>query len=675
MARFHPRRGRAPGLVRRGAGGGHRAAAALATGGLALSLVLALPGTAAAAPGDLDPSFSGDGKVVTDVANQEYSQDVVIQPDGKIVTLGNGADFEGPHDFVLVRYNTDGSLDTTFGGGDGILFTDFGGHEEGRALTLASGGRIVAVGHSDSLETGARQLAVARYNADGSLDTTFSGDGMVLSTLGGTTPTSAGAVVMGTDDKIIVGGNQGGSGVVANFTAAGDLEAGWGLDSTGKTVFPGISSVNDLKIYGGETIVGAATGPTGFAAVRFYEPSGGPDGTFGNDGVVTTAFGTGAESVGLQGFDIVLAGSHGSGIGSQFALARYDGNGTLDPSFDGDGLVTTSFGGNGAAGRDLAVQEDGKLVVVGAANADFALARYEVNGALDTTFGGDGRVTTDFETFWDEGQAVALQADGKIVASGNGSDNHAVARYLVSGDPTPPPTVDLSVNKTGSTTVSLGDQAVYTITVTNTSTTTTATGVSVSDSITGGSGTMISATPSQGGACTLTATTATCPLGTIAPGASASFTLRVEPRATGTLWDGAAIGAVDQDDPNTANDSRVFATTVNNARGCTIVGTSSFETINGTAGNDVICALSGSDTVNAGGGSDTVYAGPGNDLVNGGSGNDRLIGQSGNDRLNGDAGNDTLDTRDGVASNDAAYGGFGFDTCTTDPGDIRNSCP
>ncbi|MFG2333520.1 calcium-binding protein [Streptomyces sp. NPDC048604] len=662
----------------RGRGGPWGAALVAGVTGLALSLVLSLPGLASAAPGDLDPTFGGDGKVTVDVANAEGNTDVVVQADGKIIMLGSGSDFESPYDFILVRHNADGSRDTTFGG-DGVVFTDFGEgtQDEARALMLDGRGKIVAVGSSAAID-GPSQVALASYNLDGSLDTTFSDDGKLVTGLGETAASVANTVIAGTDNRIIIGGSLGGNAMVAGFTPTGVSESPWGDDGSGKTVFTyagGNSAVYDLTPSGGGLYLAAGRSPAGFGLMRFDQEFGATDAGFGDNGKVATPFGNEIVSIEQVVGGFVAAGSSGSGTGSRFAVARYDGDGTLDPAFGGgDGTVTTAFGANSAIAHDMALQEDEKIVVVGGAALDFAVARYNTDGSLDTTFHGDGLVTTDISTFFDEAYAVALQTDGKIVVSGQDGDNQAVVRYQVAGTP-PPPTVDLSVAKTGSTTVSLGDQATYTITVTNTSTTTTATGVLVADSITGGSGTMIAATPSQGGPCTLTATTATCPLGTIAPGASASFTLRVEPRATGTLWDGAAIGAVDQDDTDPSDDSRVFATTVNNARGCTIVGTSGFETINGTFGNDVICALSGHDTVNAGGGSDTVYAGPGNDLVNGGNGNDRLIGQTGNDRLNGDAGNDNLDARDGVASNDAAYGGFGFDTCSTDPGDFRNSCP
>ncbi|MFG2642096.1 calcium-binding protein [Streptomyces sp. NPDC048370] len=650
---------------------------AAAAGAAALALVITLPGAATAAPGDLDPTFSGDGKVITDTSAVEDNRDVAVQADGKIVTLGSGFNFDGPNDFVLVRYNADGSLDTTFGGGDGIVVTDFGDftNDEAHALTLEGPG-IVVVGSSDTADGSPSQLAVARYTADGSLDTTFDGDGKVLTGFGGTVPTVGHAVMMGLDDNILIGGSYGGDAMVTRLTPAGSLDI-FGEDNSGKAVFPfegGDSAIHALSVYGGGTIIAAGSSPVGFGLVRLGMEFGGRDATFGDNGQVATPFGVSVRGVELvSGGKIVAAGSHGTGVNSEFAVARYDGNGDLDPTFGGDGTVTTGFGTNGAAGNDMALQDDEKIVVAGDATGDFALARFTTDGSLDTDFGGDGRVTTDFEGNWDEGRAVALQSDGRIVVSGNASDNHGVARYSISGTP-PPPTVDVSVTKTGPATVSIGDQATYTIRVTNRSTTTDATAVSISDTLTGGSGTLLSATPSQGGPCTVNPTTMTCRFGTIAPGASATVTVVAEPRATGTLTDWVATAAVEED-PVPGNNNANAATTVNNARGCTIVGTSNTETLNGTFGNDVICALSGNDVIYGANGNDTVHAGPGNDWVSGGAGTDRLIGQTGDDRLNGDAGNDNLDTRDGVGGNDAAYGGIGFDTCSTDAGDFRNSCP
>ncbi|HEY9369462.1 calcium-binding protein, partial [Streptomyces sp.] len=544
----------------------------------AMSLVLGLPGVAAAAPGDLDPSFSNDGKVTVDVANAEGNSDVLVQADGKIVTLGSGSDFEQPYDFILVRHNADGSRDTTFGGGDGVVFTDFGtgSQDDARALVQDSDGKLVVVGGSTATPSDLPQVALARYNTDGSLDTAFSGDGKLVTGLGETAASIANTVIFGTDGRIIIGGALGGNAMVAAFTPAGVPESPWGDDGSGKTVFTyagGNSAIYDLTPAGGEAYLAAGSSPSGFGLMRFFQEFGGTDVSFGDNGKVATPFGNEIVSVEQVVGGFVAAGSSGSGTGSRFAVARYDGDGNLDPAFGGgDGTVTTAFGANSAIAHDMALQEDGKIVVVGGAALDFALARYNADGSLDTAFNGDGLVTTDISTFFDEAYAVALQSDGKIVVSGQDGDNQAVLRYLIDAGPPPPPTVDVSVTKTGPATVSLGDTATYTIRVTNNSTTNTATAVSISDTLTGGSGTILSATPSQGGPCTVNPTTMNCRFGDIAPGASATVTVVAEPRATGTLTDWVATAAV-EDDPVPANNNANAATTVNNARGCTIVGT------------------------------------------------------------------------------------------------------
>lgn len=124
-----------------------RVGRAAAVSAAALALLLSLPGVATAAPGDLDPSFDGDGRVVTNVTGYENIAGMAVQPDGKIVTVGDGYFDETSGDFVVVRHNPDGSPDTTFGGGDGIVTTDFDvNNDEARAVALQPDGKIVVVG-------------------------------------------------------------------------------------------------------------------------------------------------------------------------------------------------------------------------------------------------------------------------------------------------------------------------------------------------------------------------------------------------------------------------------------------------------------------------------------------------------------------------------------------------
>ncbi|WP_405725100.1 hypothetical protein OG885_02280 [Streptomyces sp. NBC_00028] len=363
--------------------------------------------------------------------------------------------------------------------------------------------------------------------------------------------------------------------------------------------------------------------------------------------------------------------------GGRFALARYTSQGDLDATFDSDGKVTTAITGANDGASGMVLQSDGRIVAAGAAGTgDFALARYTPNGSLDTSFSADGKVTTDFGGGNDQALAVTRQPDGKIVAAGLGNNDFALARYEVgtaevSG-------TDVAVIKTGPTTVSLGDQASYTVTVANQSTPDSATNVTLSDTLTG-PGRVLTAVPGQG-TCTTTATGASCALGTLAPGASTHVTVVVEPTATGALSDTATADATESD-PTPGNDTDSVATTVNNAHGCTILGTPGADNLSGRAGNDVICSFSGNDNINAANGNDIVYAGSGSDAISGGNGADTLNGGPGNDKVSGDNGNDTLngeagtDILTGGNGADTLNGGPGTDTCATGPGDTAVSCP
>ncbi|MDX3248117.1 calcium-binding protein [Streptomyces sp. ME18-1-4] len=353
------------------------------------ALVLFCPGIALAAPGDLDPTFGTGGKVITNFGGTDFATSV--QADGKIVAAGFTS-AGGANDFALARYNTNGSLDTTFGTG-GKVTTDFGGTNDGaHAVAVQPDGKIVAAGQSGSGFT--LDFALARYNTDGSLDTTFGTGGKVTTSFGASFNQAFG-VVLQTDGKIV---------------AAGTTNAGAGDD---------------------------------FAVAR-YNTDGSLDTSFGTGGLVTTDFGTGssdeASGVALQSDGkIVLAGSSDSGGTEDFALARYNTDGSLDTTFGTGGKVTTSFGGNEFA-DGVVVQTDGKIVAAGFTNAggtqDFALARYNTDGSLDTTFGTGGKIVTNFGGD-DVALGVALQTDGKIVAAGftnaGGTQDFALARYNTDG--------------------------------------------------------------------------------------------------------------------------------------------------------------------------------------------------------------------------------------------------
>ncbi|MFI9152156.1 calcium-binding protein [Streptomyces sp. NPDC053367] len=650
-----------------------------------LALVLTLPGTANAAPGDLDPTFGGDGKVLAPLAGDDYAHDVAVQSDGKIVSVGSSADnaLLESH-FALTRHNADGTLDTSFGG-DGKVTTAINNMNPGlqwseaHAVTLQADGKIVVVGNSWREYEDCCWFVVARYNTDGTLDTSFSGDGRVFADIAG--PTDALDVAIDAGGRIVAAGYTGGEMAVLRLTGDGTPDPAFGGGDgivTANPAGPILQEGGDGRALAlqpdGKIVVGGEVGSTAFDfALMRFTTDGSVDTTFSGDGIVRTDFGgyEAVEALAVQPDGRIVAAGSSDG---RAAVGRYLSDGSPDTSFDGNGRVLTT----GATIADIALQSDGRIVAAGTNGDDFSVLRYNPDGSLDGGFGAGGRATAGFGGSSDAARGVKLDSAGRIVAVGAGGTNtdFALARFLGGGTTPPPPAgADLSVTKTGTTTMSIGSRATYTVTVTNNAADTSATGVTLTDTLTGPAGSVISATTNRG-SCTINADGAVCSLGTLAPGAAgaATVTIVVEPRATGTLTDRATVSSTTSD-PVSGNNTATKTTTIDNARGCTRVGTSGNDTITGTSGADVICALSGDDVVNAGSGNDTVHGDYGNDRVDGGFQDDRLVGGPGNDTLTGYYGNDRLETVDGVPGNDTANGGPGTDTCTTDAGDTRISCP
>ena len=416
-------------------------------GAVAFLVAIASPGVAV--PGDLDPAFGGgDGRVATDFGDPDQAYGVVVQVDGKIVVAGSGGGAGGPN-FAVARYNTDGSLDPTFDG-DGKVTTDFASsHDQGFAVALQGDGKIVVAGEAFISSDG--EVAVARYNTDGSLDATFGGgDGKVTTNLDPVENDAALAVAIQTDGKIVAGGyvrrNLFDPGypadfAVARFNADGSPDVNFGV---GGSVTTDIESDSDeaygLAIQADGRIVAAGPVHVPSATVDFglarYNADGSVDTTFDGDGKLTTDFGDSDTAVGVAiqaDGKIVAAGYVFIENVFDFGLARYNTNGSLDTTFDGDGRVTTDFGDSDTA-RGLAIQADGKIVAAGATLGDFALARYNTNGSLDIMFGGDGRVTTDFGSM-DDARGIAIRGDRRLVAVGctscSDASDFAVARYKI----------------------------------------------------------------------------------------------------------------------------------------------------------------------------------------------------------------------------------------------------
>jgi uncharacterized delta-60 repeat protein len=399
--------------------------------------------------GSLDTSFSGDGRQTTDFGGFDQANGVALQTNGKIVTVGHVA----LDDFAVARYNPNGSLDTSFSG-DGRQTTDVGGmgfDDQATGVALQTNGRIVAVGPAFLPGGNINDFALARYNPNGSLDTSFSGDGRQTTDFGGSDDRAAGVALQG-DGKIVAVGRVGDFGArdfaLARYNVNGSLDPSFSGDGRQTTDFGGpddLAAGVAVQTNGKIVAVGVrgAFGDSDFALAR-YNPNGSLDPNFSGDGRQTTDFAgpDAANGVALQTNGKIVAVG---GAGGDFALARYNPNGSLDTSFSGDGRQTTDFGGMGfgETARAVALQANGKIVAVGVIGddfvsaSDFALARYNPNGSLDTSFSGDGRQTINFGGDFDQANGVAIQGDGRIVAVGVGGDagDFALARYNPNGSP------------------------------------------------------------------------------------------------------------------------------------------------------------------------------------------------------------------------------------------------
>ena len=447
-----------------------------------VSLIMATGVFGQAANGNLDPTFGSAGTVRTDFSgNIDRANAVAIQSDGKIVAAGSSfSSTKTVEDFIVARYNANGSLDKRFGS-NGKITTDFFRNVDSiSALVIQPDGKIVVAGFAQLAGSGGtpRVFALARYTSDGRPDSSFGNGGSLTTSFGGTFA-AASAIMLQPDGKIVVAGTADfnprvpGSGLdfaLARYTANGNLDASFG--DAGKIVFDFFGSFDQanaaaLQPDGKIIVVGSASYDNlnqdiGFALTRF-NPDGSTDFGFGSGGKqITDFFGAGAKANGIvlqQDGRFVVAGTASDSatrpVATDFALARYNSDGTLDSSFGIGGETSVPFTDSASEQANaLALMADGKIIVAGSAfktfatPPDFALRRYNSDGSIDTNFGNGGAITTDFASGTDNAQALALQADGNVVVAGRAFRSNfdlALARYrndiaTAPRDTTPPTT-------------------------------------------------------------------------------------------------------------------------------------------------------------------------------------------------------------------------------------------
>lgn len=352
--------------------------------------------TVRGAAGVVDTSFGGGINTTPVGIGEDYANAVAVQPDGKVIVAGSSATATGT--FVsLVRYRRDGGLDTSFGN-QGKVITAVGTRSDAAAaIALQPDGRIVIAGSTDQNGTGLDFL-VMRYMADGTPDAGFGNGGKVVTAISADTD-RAWAVAIQADGKIVVAG---------------------------------------------ESNSGNTTG-VDFALAR-YLPNGTPDAGFGNGGKVVTPIksGTGRDSVYALALPLVDGEQRILAVGGDgdFQAVRYRANGTPDAGFGNGGKVSALFNSNIGVARAVALLPDGRAVLAGSINNDFAAAQLTPTGTLDGGFGQGGRFQQGVvPTNWDSATAIVRQADGKLLLggwaySGNGSSgDFAALRLLANGTP------------------------------------------------------------------------------------------------------------------------------------------------------------------------------------------------------------------------------------------------
>ena len=403
------------------------------------------------ASGVLDTSFGAGGKFMVPPGE---ARGAVLQPDGKLVIAATGP-FTNNNSFTLERFNADGSPDLAFGTAgksEGNLggLSIFG--ESPMTLAIQGDGKLVVAGWGTIMAAGqaTMQFALARYDAAGALDPTFGTGGLTFAAFGHRSSLLWSLLIQPDGKLVAVGGTSDGSQydfAVARFLTSGALDPSFGTN--GMVITDIQSNRSDDTAQGvalrpdGKLVVAGWTQVSNnvFTTLARYNIDGSLDTTFAGAGRQwnpAADFGSGRVAVALQADGKILVNSTPTTNAEDFGLSRYNPDGSIDTTYGNNGLVTTDFN-NGTQERamTLVLQSDGKAIVggfssLGLSGPVFALARYGTDGILDASFGSGGKVVTDFGVSLAIVDVLLIQPDGKIVAVGgasNGAWSGAVARY------------------------------------------------------------------------------------------------------------------------------------------------------------------------------------------------------------------------------------------------------
>ena len=582
-----------------------------------------------AAATQIDLSFGQGGYVYTQQTDTIY--DMVVQSDGKLLAAGRA--LKAPYwygDLGVARYNPDGSLDAGFGV-NGMASVDiFGLDDRPCSIALLPDGKIIVAGEADTMDgtTAGRAIAVARFNANGTLDTSFGPDGK-FTFLSGNGNAMREMAVTSSGAILIAGGSSNGGGLILRLTAGGALDATFanaGVLSVG-------GSAMTMSLQADGKFVTAGSGQLG-VTLRRFNVDGMPDATYGDGGscfVPTLPAAPDApyqpsystsrvhSAIGADG-KFVLSIGCGDGLHSYFTLMRFTAGGALDTTFSGDGRSDLRLG-TVCSGMDVAVAPDGKIVQSGMIDQNLAAVRYNADGTLDTTFGYYGIAGANLggtlDGNWGYAEACAVDAAGNVYLGGAQPDQQWFTVLKFSVNPT------YTIANNGGILVR-GTDGNDTIIVRRTN----------SDTLSVERNGVVKTLHAPMGVLTVVEAGAGDDVVIVANGVGPTL-------AYGGDGNDSLVGG-------DGNDS--------------LCGNAGKDKMDGGTGDDRLAGNGGNDALVGGDGADRIYGDAGNDAEIGAAGGDRIWGGAGDDLLSGNGGNDMLSGEGGI---NTLSGGAGSDRLYT----------
>ncbi len=392
--------------------------------------------------GSFDTTFDLDGQLVADInGDWDSCNDLLIQNDDKIIAVGTSG-----NDLAVLRYEVNGSLDASFGTG-GIKLVGLAGSPFPNKGVIQPDGKIIIFGSLTSASP--NELFLAKLKSNGDLDSTFGNNGIVLTNVGNDAQ-SAGGLKIQPDGKIIISGSTENYStwnsdiLLMRFNNDGSPDNTFGINGQIVINVDEVEGIPTLD-YGidillqtsGKIIVVGSSDISGSKLVLIrLNSDGSVDTTFGTSGYVFDFFSTTYDlftCAALQDDDKIIVGGQSGGSNTKFPLIRFEANGAIDNSFGTSGKAMNTVDNFSAYANDIVIQNDGKIIIAGSVidntfNYAFAIARYNSDGSLDTSFDTDGEKSFSFNSLFppNDANAVALQSSGKILIGGgvyNNSDS------------------------------------------------------------------------------------------------------------------------------------------------------------------------------------------------------------------------------------------------------------